>query len=72
MKISIDIPNSLDPQIMSVAKEDGHTNRAAAIRKMIFFYFEKKSPFVARRLSKMNPRKKQLAAEKERIKRGEE
>ena len=47
MKVSLDYPDELDEKILREAEDDGHTNRAAAIRKMIFFYLSQKSQIVA-------------------------
>lgn len=43
MKVSLNYPDELDSAIMERAKEDGHGNRSAVIRKALTLFLSKKS-----------------------------
>ena len=47
MKISLDLPELIAAELLIKAKEDGHNNRSAVIRKAITFYLSQKSHKVA-------------------------
>ena len=47
MKISLDLPELIAAELLLKAKEDGHNNRSAVIRKAITFYLSSKSHKVA-------------------------
>lgn len=47
MKISFDAPDEWGPMLDEQAKKDGHSNRAAVIRKIVNLFFGDKSHFVA-------------------------
>ena len=46
MKISFDAPDEWGPMLDEQAKKDGHSNRAAVIRKIVNLFFGDKSHFV--------------------------
>lgn len=45
MKISFDIPDEWGPLLDKLAAKDGHSNRAAVIRKIINLFFDKSAVF---------------------------
>ena len=45
MKISFDIPEEWLPLLDKLAAEDGHSNRAAVIRKIMNLFFAEKQNF---------------------------
>lgn len=47
MKISIEAPDEWEKLLDDEAKKDGHSNRAAVIRKIVNLFFADKSHFVA-------------------------
>lgn len=55
MKISLDIPEVIAAELLLKAKEDGHNNRSAVIRKAITFYLSQKSHKVTRKKEQTAP-----------------
>ena len=47
MKITVEIPDEWGEQLDYAASLDGHTNRAAVIRKALKVFFAEKSHFVS-------------------------
>ena len=47
MKMSFDAPDEWGPLLDEQAKKDGHSNRAAVIRKIVNLFFAEKSHFIA-------------------------
>ena len=47
MKITVEIPDEWGQQLDFAASLDGHTNRAAVIRKALKVFFAEKSHFVS-------------------------
>ena len=47
MKVSFDAPDEWGPLLDEQARKDGHSNRAAVIRKIVNLFFADKSHFVA-------------------------
>ena len=47
MKLSMDAPDEWEELLDKEAKKDGHSNRAAVIRKIVNLFFANKSHFVA-------------------------
>ena len=45
MKINFDAPEEWGPKLDELAQKDGHSNRAAVIRKIITLFFEEKQNF---------------------------
>lgn len=47
MKISFEAPDEWEKMLDDEAKKDGHSNRAAVIRKIVNLFFAQESHFVA-------------------------
>ena len=47
MKMNIEIPDEWETRLEELAKQDGHSNRSAVIRKIVNLFFANKSHFVA-------------------------
>ena len=45
MKLNIEIPDEWETRLDDLAKQDGHSNRSAVIRKIVNLFFEKKLTF---------------------------
>ena len=45
MKISVEFPDEMETRLDDLAKQDGHSNRSAVIRKIVNLFFEKKLTF---------------------------
>lgn len=46
MKMNIEIPDEWGNKLDELAKQDGHSNRSAVVRKIVNLFFIKKLPFV--------------------------
>ena len=47
MKILLEYPDEFDEEILKVAREDGHNNRSAVLRKALGDFLQRKSQTVA-------------------------
>ena len=45
MKMSIEVPDEWGEKLDKLAKQDGHSNRAAVVRKIINLFFDQKQNF---------------------------
>ena len=45
MKMNIEIPDEWETRLDELAKQDGHSNRSAVIRKIVNLFFAKKLTF---------------------------
>ena len=45
MKISVEFPDEMETRLDDLAKQDGHSNRSAVIRKIVNLFFEKNLQF---------------------------
>ena len=45
MKLNIEIPDEWETRLDDLAKQDGHSNRSAVIRKIVNLFFEKNLQF---------------------------
>ena len=59
MKMNIEIPDEWETRLDDLAKQDGHSNRSAVIRKIVNLFFVEKKNFLELSTNKDSNNKQQ-------------